>query len=273
MRRLPAPAKINLALVAGPRRSDGKHEVATVLQRVDLADRVQLEGSPDGPHVTGFAGDTLVRRALELIAAEAGVEPRWRVTLTKRIPVAAGLGGGSSDAAAALRLANETLAEPLPPDALHAVAARLGADVPFFLQPGPRLGTGNGTELAPLGLPQDFFVLLVLPVGAAKPSTESVYAAFDERGGEDGFADRRAELLAALERVGRPRDLAALPKNDLASSPLVRVLEQLGAFRADVSGAGPTVYGLFHHRPLAEAARRRLRGRGRLWLTVPAWYG
>jgi 4-diphosphocytidyl-2C-methyl-D-erythritol kinase len=100
-----------------------------------------------------------------------------------------------------------------------------------------------------------------------------VYADHDGRGGEQGFAERRAELREALAQVRRPRDLAALPRNDLASSPLAAQLEGLGAFRADVSGAGPTVYGLFHHRARAQAARRRLRAVGRVWLTVPAWYG
>ena len=270
MRRIPAPAKINLALVVGPAREDGKHEVLTVLQRVDLADRVELAPA-ERLVVGGFPDDTLVRRALELVAEEAGVEPRWRATIAKRIPPAAGLAGGSSDAAAALRLANETLG--LPDDRLHAVAARLGADVPFFLRPGPQLGTGDGSDLVPLDLPQDFFVLLVLPHDAQKASTASVYDEFDRRGGEAGFEERRAALLAGLEQVKRPRDLAALPRNDLASSPLAAELEALGAFRADASGAGPTVYGLFHHRAQAARARRALRARGRTWLTVPTWYG
>ena len=99
------------------------------------------------------------------------MEPRWHATITKRIPVAAGLGGGSSDAATALRLANETLDEPLPADALHALAATLGADVPFFLAEGPQLGRGDGSELEPLDLPQDYWVVLALPLGATKEST------------------------------------------------------------------------------------------------------
>ena len=270
--RAPAPAKINLALVVGPARADGKHEVATVLQRVDLADRVAIvPGS--ALRVTGFAGDTIVRDALAALAAAAGVEPHWTATVTKRIPVAAGLGGGSSDAATALRLANETLERPLPAADLHAVAASLGADVPFFLGDGPRLGRGDGSTLEPLDLPQDYWVVLVLPNGAAKSSTAAVYAAFDERGGADGWDERRAQLETALAAVRRPRDLAALPPNDLAASPLTDVLRRHGAFRADVSGAGPAVYGLFHHRLQAEAARRELRNEGTSWLTVPAWYG
>jgi len=270
--RAPAPAKVNLALVVGPARDDGKHEVATVLQRVDLGDRVAIEPAA-ALAVTGFPADTLVHRALASLAAAAGVEPRWRAAISKRIPVAAGLGGGSSDAATALRLANETLAQPLPLDELVALAATLGADVPFFLHQGPQLGRGDGSELEPLELPQDYWILLALPHGVLKESTAAVYRRFDERGGAAGWEERRARLDEALAGVRRPRDLAALPPNDLASSPLAAELARLGAFRADVSGAGPAVYGLFHHRRHAAAARRALRGEARTWLTVPVWYG
>jgi 4-diphosphocytidyl-2-C-methyl-D-erythritol kinase len=271
VRRLPAAAKLNLALVVGPRRPDGKHEVATVLQRIDLADRVSLEPARC-LRVDGFAQDTLVRRALERLAEAAGVEPRWRARIEKRIPVAAGLGGGSSDAATALRLANETLARPLALEALRALAAPLGADVPTFLAAGPQLGEGDGSDVTPLELPQDYWVVLVLPHGQTKLSTAAVYAAFDERGGESGFDERRRRLLDTLAAVRRARDLAALPQNDLASSPLAGVLRSLGAFRADVTGAGPAVYGLFQREAAARAAARVLEPRGDVWIAVPTWY-
>ena len=270
--RAPAPAKINLALVVGPQGPDGKHEVVTVLQRVDLADRVAIDPA-DELAVRGFAGDTLVRDALSALAQAAATRPRWAATITKRIPLASGLGGGSSDAATALRLANDTLAEPLPAPALRELASTLGADVPFFLEDGPQLGRGDGSRLEALELPQDYWVVLVRPDGAAKESTGAVYRAFDERNGADGWTDRRDRLEAALASVRRPRDLAALPPNDLASSPLPEELRRLGAFRSDVSGAGPVVYGLFHHKRQAESARRALRRAGRSWLTVPVWYG
>jgi len=270
--RASATAKLNLGLVVGPVRDDGKHEVTTVLQRLALADRVELTPS-SALAVEGFEEDTLVRRALGALAEAAGVPPRWRARITKRIPVASGLGGGSSDAATALRLANATLSEPAGPDALLELARELGADVPFFLTNGPQLGAGEGAQLVPLDLPQDYFVLLLVPKGAAKASTAAVYSEFDRRAGADGYDERRAALLDALQHVRRPRDLAALPPNDLASSPLADELRVLGAFRADVSGAGPAVYGLFHHRDAAERARRNLRSRGRCWLTTPAWYG
>jgi 4-diphosphocytidyl-2C-methyl-D-erythritol kinase len=115
--------------------------------------------------------------------------------------------------------------------------------------------------------------VLLAPDGEAKRSTEDVYARFDARDGAAGFSERRAAVVRSLEAVRRPRDLAALPPNDLASSPLAAELATLGAFRADVTGAGPTVYGLFHHRRTAEAARRAVSRRGKTWLAVPAWYG
>jgi 4-diphosphocytidyl-2C-methyl-D-erythritol kinase len=145
--------------------------------------------------------------------------------------------------------------------------------VPFFLADGPQLGTGDGTTLEPLDLPQDFAVLLLLPRDAHKVSTAEVYAAFDARGGEAGFDERAAALRTALASVRRPRDLAALPPNDLASSPLTAELRAHGAFRADVSGAGPTLYGLFNRTADAKRAARALGHLGRLWITVPAWYG
>lgn len=272
MNRAPATAKLNLALVVGPQRPDGRHEVATVLQRIDLADRVRVELAAT-LRVEGFARDTLVRTALERLAGAAHREPRWEARIWKRIPVAAGLGGGSSDAATALRLANASLPEPLPQERLHELAAGLGTDVPFFLTSGPQLGTGTGAELEPLDLPQDYWVVLLLPRGARKGSTAEVYAAFDRRGGAEGFDERRTAFDRALAEVRRPRDLAALPPNDLASSPHAERMRALGAFRADVSGAGPAVYGLFLHRDPAVAAERELQALGRTWLTVPTWYG
>ena len=271
MTRAPATAKLNLALVVG-RLRDGKHELTTVYQRLDLADRIAVVPAPR-LRITGFPEDTLVRGALEGLAVVAGVQPRWEARLTKRIPVAAGLGGGSSDAATAVRLANETLDEPLPAHELHTLALGLGADVPFFLTQGPQLGEGDGTELMPLDLPQDYWVVLVLPRGSAKLSSGTVFKEFDEREGAKGYRNRRAALNRALRETRRARDLARLPPNDLASSPLAAEILGLGAFRADVTGAGPVVYGLFQHLDTARAARAALRGRGRTWLTAPAWYG
>lgn len=271
----PAPAKINLALVVGPTRADGKHEVATVYQRIDLADTITLRTAPEagaapGIRVEGFGEDTIVTRALEAVAAAAAVRPTWRARIDKRVPVAAGLGGGSSDAAAALVLANEALGSAaLAAERLHSIAAALGADVPFFLTGAPQLGTGDGAELAPLELPLDYAVVLLCPDGAVKPSTGAIYAAFDARDGSRGWAARRGALLAALAAVRTPRDLATLPPNDLATSPLVARLLAAGAFRADVTGAGPLLYGLFDDVPAAAAAAAELAPLGKTWIARP----
>jgi 4-diphosphocytidyl-2-C-methyl-D-erythritol kinase len=266
--RARAYAKVNLALVVGPVRADGKHEVATVLQRVNLHDDVEVEPA-EALRVTGFEADTIVETALRQLAAAADVRPAWAVRIEKRIPVAAGLGGGSSDAATALSLANALLPRPLPFEELDRIAARIGADVPFFLRRGSQLGSGDGTELAALDLPHDYVVLLALEEGAVKFSTGDVYRRFDERSGAVGFEERRATLASALGRVEGTRDLATLPPNDLALSPLAGELERLGALRADVSGAGPVVYGLFE--TIAEARRvgEAIHDRARTWLARP----
>jgi 4-diphosphocytidyl-2-C-methyl-D-erythritol kinase len=261
-------AKINLGLVAGPLRADGMHELVTVLQRIDLHDDVELEVA-DGLAVDGFEADTIVHDALTALAAVADVAPRWRVRIEKRIPVAAGLGGGSSDGAAALRLANATLPDPLALDELHRVAAGVGADVPFFLQAGAQLATGDGTELVPVSLPDGYHVVLLLPSGETKPSTRAVYDAFDDRAGADGFQARERAFRDALSTISSPRDLAALPVNDLATSPFAAELLGAGAFRADVSGAGPCVYGLFEDADTAAAAAEVLAASGRTFVTRP----
>jgi 4-diphosphocytidyl-2-C-methyl-D-erythritol kinase len=261
-----APAKINLALVVGPMREDGKHEVVTLMAPLDLTDRIELDLAGE-VRVEGFDDDTLVHSALEALWRAAETERRWRVRIEKRIPVASGLGGGSSDAAAALRLGNETLPEPLSAERLRELAAGLGADVPFFLSPGAKVARGDGTLLSPIDLERQYAVLLLLPDGAVKRSTADVYRAFDARGGERGFERRVAELEAAL----RSRDLTKLPRNDLASSPHSTTLVELGAVRADVTGAGPVVYALFTTEGQAAQAGRAIEPLGRVWLSKSGW--
>ncbi len=263
-----AYAKINLALVVGGMRPDGLHELASVIQRIDLADEIEISESP-GLRVDGFE-DTLVRRALQRLAKAAGVEPGWHVHIGKRIPVAAGLGGGSSDAAAALVAANATLAAPLSEERLVAVATEVGSDVPFFLAPGPKLVEGAGEQLTAVELPQDYTVVLALPHEETKASTGDVFRRFDALDGAAGFTERREALDAALAAG----DLAALPPNDLAraaGTSLVADLRESGAFRADLTGAGPAVYGLFSERHQAEIAAVALEPTAQVWLAQPVW--
>jgi 4-diphosphocytidyl-2-C-methyl-D-erythritol kinase len=264
-----APAKINLALVVGPRRSDGNHEVVTVVEKLAHGDVVTVMPSSE-TRVDGFPEDTIARAAIESLCTAAGATTALRAVIEKAIPVSAGLGGGSSDAAAVLVLGNRALGSPLDGERLRELAASLGADVPLFLQPGPVLATGDGTTIAPLDLPRAYHVVVWLPAGSAKMSTAAVYRDFDARSGEVGFDARRRGLLDALERVRDPIDLARLPLNDLQTSYHAAELTALGAFRADVSGAGPSVYGLFENADDADRAARVLAGHGRAWRTAPA---
>ena len=142
--------------------------------------------------------------------------------------------------------------------------------MPFFLRPGPQLATGDGTTLEPTALPRDYSVVLALPHGAVKASTADVYAAFDARRGHAGFDERRAALLHALEECAGVDDLARLPANDLASSPLAATMRDLGAMRADVTGAGPVVYGLFAEAGDAADAADAIGDRAKTWTAHPS---
>ena len=268
------PAKINLSLVVGESRPDGLHRLATLMQRIDIVDRLTVELAGETA-VTGFANDTLITRALAAVAEASGVPAGFRATVEKRIPVAAGLGGGSADAAAALVLANRLLGRPLPHARLHELAFALGSDVPFFLAPGPKLVGGAGELVEPVTVPQDYAVVVALPHDVAKRSTGEVYARFDELGGGARFDERAVELRSAIAACEHARDLARLPPNDLAEASGARAaaarLAELGAFRADVNGAGPSAYGLFARRRDAEQASSALRSSARTWVTVPVW--
>ena len=205
----------------------------------------------------------------------AGVEPRWRATIAKRIPVAAGLGGGSSDAATALRLANETLDNPLPPDELHSLAATARCGRPLLPRRRPAARTRRRVRARSRSTcRRTTGSSLALPLGATKESTAAVYRRFDDRAGADGWkSTRRSAAERARCASGGPatsrRSRRTTSRHRRSRLSSVR----LGAFRADVSGAGPAVYGLFHHRRHAGAARRALRSAARTWLTVPVWYG
>ena len=144
---------------------------------------------------------------------------------------------------------------------------------PLLPRRRPAARTRRRLRLEPLELPQDYWIVLVLPNGAAKESTAAVYAAFDERGGGAGWEERRARLDTALAEVRRPRDLAALPPNDLASLDARRRLAPPRRLPRRRQRRRSAVYGLFHHRPQAEAARRALAAPARPCSTVPVWYG
>jgi 4-diphosphocytidyl-2-C-methyl-D-erythritol kinase len=256
-----APAKINLGLFVGPTREDGRHELVSVMQSISLADELTLEQAPpsaerDEVVCPGVQGENLAARALELFREATGwARGPLRLSIDKRIPVAAGLGGGSADAAATLRLlrAASGLGDE---DLLLVLAEQLGADVPAQVRPGRWLATGAGELLDVLPDPVSPVGVLVL-AQATGLSTAAVYAEADRLGlAGDAFVLReRREALGKAFELGAPLPTGACPlHNDLQAAAIAlcpgieRALEQAreaGAEAAFVSGSGPTVVGLF----------------------------
>jgi len=269
-----AAAKVNLALEVLGKRADGYHELATVLQAVDLADRLVLEDADAvelrvrAPGVPTDASNLALRAALALRQA-AGTGRGVRITLDKRIPVAAGLGGGSADAAAVLAGLNRLWGLRWPTARLAEVAVGLGMDVPFFLRGGAALATGRGEALEPLpggGL------ALVLVTPAVAVRTADAYAWVTPAAFSDG---RRARALADALRRRRTREVVANLYNGLEAAVVPRYPEigrvktallAAGALGAVMSGSGPTVVGVARSFEHARQLRRRLtRGTWRCW--------
>ena len=281
-----APAKINLGLTLGPPRADGRHELVTVMQPVDLCDRVrllptQLGATSDEVHCPGVDGDNLAAAALRAFRARTG----WtgapvRLEITKRIPVAAGMAGGSADAAAALRLAAR-VAGLRDDDLLREIAVGLGADVPAQVRPRRYLATGAGEILRGLPDPAPFGILVVR--SAHGLSTGDVFREADRLGLPRSGATleaRSADLIAALA-AGSPLAPGDLLLNDLEPAA-VSLLPELawtlddvrgaGADHALVCGSGPTVIGLFADVERARSAAVSLSGREPRPVAVEPWY-
>ena len=256
---LSAPAKINLRLLVGPRRADGYHPVTSLMVALDgLADTVRVRRSDVRtvacPGLDGPAN--LAWSALDALEAEVGRPLPVAVEIDKRIPPQAGLGGGSSDAAAVLRATDRLHGLGLGPARLEAVAARVGSDVPFFVRGGCQWAQGRGERLRPARAPA-FAALLLMPgIGL---STARVYAAFD-RGPVPPVSEQSdpPDGLPGLARWVR-NDLWA-PALALAPSlgALARALSAAGARATLLCGSGSCVAGLFPDRAAAEAARARL---------------
>jgi len=279
-----APGKVNLFLRVGRRRPDGYHEVRTVMQAVDLRDELLMELRRGGDDYRVDPGelasllpwtpDNLARRAWEAYRRELGGELQGMglfLRLRKRIPLAAGMGGGSADAAAVLVGLNRLCGEPLRRERLREIAARLGSDVPFFLEGGIALAEGRGERVTPLEPAPSLRFLVVLP--RERLSTAEVYACFDRRGGgsggegepgsdEPGWDEPGEGSLEGFLEALRAKDLAAVlssMRNDLQACCLELSREtarRYWAFRRIaetaglkgrrspvlVSGSGPTLF-------------------------------
>lgn len=253
-----APAKVNLCLFLGPARADGRHELVTLFESAGLEDDLVITPRGSGPDEVvcpGVAGDNLVGAALAGLREAGWDAPPVRVQITKRIPVAAGLGGGSADAAAMLRCAPGLA--PVAQSELEAIARRLGADVPSQLHPGPSIGTGTGEIVAQAPNLEDHYLLVIpQPFGL---STGEVYREAD-RLGLTRSAEELAAIRADLQECVRAQEHtpAVLPArlliNDLEAAAVslrpeivlaLNAARRAGAHHALVCGSGPTVIGIF----------------------------
>jgi 4-diphosphocytidyl-2-C-methyl-D-erythritol kinase len=276
-----APAKVNLCLFLGPAREDGRHELVTVFQPIGLADDVALEPGglgavADRVICPGVEGENLAALALQRFRERTG----WsgapvRLTIEKRIPIAAGMAGGSADAGAALRLAARAAA--IEDDLLlRRIAAELGADVAAQVRPGRYLATGAGERLTPLPPPRPYGVL-VIP-SRERLSTADVYREADRQGLPRDAAELASKLRQVSTMAGdlpdhlvvndlEPAARALCPAIDAALADARRV----GARRALVCGSGPTVVGLFTDLQAARGAAARLADRDPRPFAVAPW--
>jgi 4-diphosphocytidyl-2-C-methyl-D-erythritol kinase len=260
-------AKVNFALEVLAKRPDGYHDVATVMQAVDLFDRLTLETAEnisletDDPALPTDERNVIVRAGM-LLREVSGVQAGARIQLRKRIPVAAGLGGGSSDAAATLWGLNRLWGLRWPRPRLEELAVRLGMDVPFFLTGGPALATGRGEFLKQLRLGGGYALVLVNP--RVPLSTREVYERVPTGWRAEPTGAR--QLVEAL-RTRNPVKVAAALTNHLetfvapvfpAVDRMKAALQAAGALGALMSGSGPTVFGMARSLDHARQIRQRI---------------
>jgi 4-diphosphocytidyl-2-C-methyl-D-erythritol kinase len=262
---LRAPAKLNLCLYLGRAREDGLHELCSLFEPLALADLIEVSpAARDEVVCPGVEGENLAARALAGLRERGWEHEPVRIEIEKRVPVAAGLGGGSGDAAAVLRLAAGEVAD------LPALAAELGADVPSQLRPALALVTGAGENVSPLPEPAEHAAVL-LPGGGGL-STAAVFAEADRLGlgrGDEELDDLAVRLREVAGAGASPLDYPDLLVNDLEPAALslrpdiggaLEALRAAGAPKAILSGSGPTAVGLFGDLAAAKAAAERLDG-------------
>ncbi len=271
---------MNLGLHVLRRRPDGYHDLETAFVPLRWSDT--LGGAPhDALALTcsdaalATDGSNLVVKAALALAAWAGVEPRAALHLDKRVPYGAGLGGGSSDAAAALLLLSEFWGLTVPPDALHALAATLGADVPFFLGGRPALATGRGDTLTPLldasGAPYRCPFWLCVAVPPVHVPTAEAYGLVrpNDRDRPDLAAAVRSNSLARWRREVTNDFEGPISSRHPEIAAVKAALVAAGAGWAAMSGSGSAVVGAFDDGAAARAAAHELAPLGRVWLEAP----
>jgi 4-diphosphocytidyl-2-C-methyl-D-erythritol kinase len=272
-----APAKLNLALLVGPVRPDGFHEIASLMLPVTLADHVTVERAPgaglDVVCDVSPGADNLAAKAIRELEARLDRSFEVRVTIQKRVPPGGGLGGGSSDAAATLLALERLFSLELSPRLRYDAAAAVGSDVPFFLWTGAQLAMGRGQVLKAVELPALHLIVAMPDVGL---STAAVYRWRDQDAEVTlkEFGPRARLLASRAQTATTAADVAALVSNDLESSVVARkakvgeLLERLrgaGALAAAMTGSGAAVFGVFAGEEAALAAREAV-------APARAWY-
>lgn len=266
----PAYAKINLTLDITGRRRDGYHLLRTVMQSITLSDRISLTRTGNGQiqvvcdrREVPCGNNNTVYRAAEAFFERTGIPNCGvRFDLEKRIPWQAGLGGGSADAAEALRMLNRCFGAGIDPDGLCSIGLEVGADIPFCILRGTALAEGIGEKLTPLEPLPDCHIIICKP--AAGMETREAYQAIDRSGKEQtNFTGPMLDALKAKDfvrvaaRIGNVfEQAAALPENREIS----RRMRAAGADGACMTGSGSAVFGLFRDRTGAEACRSELAG-------------
>jgi 4-diphosphocytidyl-2-C-methyl-D-erythritol kinase len=264
--RIQAPAKLNIRLKVIGRRTDGYHELVSIMVPVSLFDDLELEIIPQpGIMITSHGlfvphgEENLAYLAAQAFFSLTGIDQGLSINLTKRIPIAAGLGGGSSDAAYTLKALNDMFSNPLSFKDLEALAVRLGADVPFFLQCRPSIARGIGEILEPIENWPEFWYVIVTP--PLQVSTSWAYGNLNLRLTRNEYAS----ILETLEKG--PLKVADLLENDLETVTSVRFpvidtikksLMDVGAEGALMSGSGPSTFGIFISEDQALSAKRHL---------------
>lgn len=261
-----APAKVNLFLKVLSKRPDGYHEIESLMQPVSLYDEILIETGRGGIEVVSDkvpgGKDNLAYRAAETFYRRAGLTPSVSIEITKKIPVGAGLGGGSSDAATVLMALNEICSAGLSEKDLMELGAGLGSDVPFFILKGPALAKGRGEVLARAELPGLYYVLIN---PGFHVSTAWVYGNLDlTKRAEDNNLTYSKEALSDVKRIKGLlyNDLEAVTvKRHPEIAALKAALIEAGAQGSLMSGSGPTVFGIFTGEDAARLALGSLRQR------------
>ncbi len=263
--KLTAPAKINLYLRVKGRRPDGCHDIETIFLPVSPpSDEISLEPADrEGIAVTSSDPDlpcgepNICWKAAAAFAKYAGISPRWKIHIEKRIPVAAGLGGGSSDAAAVLKILQK-INPGVDDRSLKDIASSVGADVPFFINPVPSLAMGKGEILEPLEFKVDIPVVIVNPLFPV--SSAWAYKNLLRTGDE---TPKMADVIKAL-KTNEPESISKIIHNDLGPAlyrkfPLLGILRdallELGALAAEISGSGSSLFAVARSRPDAEGIK------------------